>query len=64
MSGGQPAIDEHLESGLVGRFLPKPVGAKDVLAVLRTKLCVKCGAEIIEPQLLGDERCARCGDAP
>ena len=64
MSGGQPTIEAHLESGLVGRFLPKPVGAKDVLAALRTKLCIKCGAEIVAPQLHGDERCARCGDAP
>lgn len=64
MSGGQAAIDEQLESGLVARFLPKPLGGADVRAALRTKSCVKCGAQITDPQLRGDERCARCGDAP
>jgi hypothetical protein len=62
MSGGQPAIVEHLDSGLVARFLPKPVAGAKVRAALRAKLCVKCGAEITDPQLQGDERCARCGD--
>lgn len=28
------------------------------------KLCVKCGAQIVDPQLQGEERCARCGDEP
>jgi len=64
MSGGQPAIDEHIESGLIARFLPKPTGADDVRAALQSKQCVKCGVLLTRPQLLGDERCARCGDAP
>lgn len=49
MSGGQAAIDEHIESGLVARFLPEPVGGAEVRAALRTKLCIKCGAGIIDP---------------
>jgi len=28
------------------------------------KACIKCGAEIVDPQLEGDERCAGCGDGP
>jgi len=62
MSGGRIATDEHVESGLVARFLPKPVDSDEVRAALQAKLCIKCGAPITDPQLLGDERCARCGD--
>jgi len=63
MSGGQPSVDEHPGSGLVMRFLPKPVSPADVRVALATKVCIKCGAAIEDPQIQGDERCARCGDA-
>jgi len=65
MSGGQPAIDEHVKDGLVHRFLPKPVAAKDVLGCLGEsppKLCVKCGEVVVDPQLQGEERCSQCGE--
>lgn len=64
MSGGKATIDEHVASGLVVRFLSKPVGTEDIRAVLQMKACIKCGVEITEPHLQGDELCARCGDAP
>jgi len=67
MSGGQPAIDDHLKSGLVQRYLPKPVAAAEVLACLGDKppkLCIKCGTVLTDQQPRGEERCARCGDGP
>lgn len=64
MSGGKAAIDEHVESGLLTHFLPKPIGAEDIRRALHAKACIKCGSEIVDPQLEGDERCARCGDGP
>jgi len=62
MSGGQGDVDDHVQSGLVARFLPKPVNPAAVRAALHAKVCAKCGAAITDPQLQGDELCARCGD--
>lgn len=76
MSGQPPELDRHIESGLVQAFVPKPAFGDELVASLHTaaiatqeaagssKRCEKCGAAITDPQLDGDERCARCGDDP
>jgi len=37
MSGRERDLDEHVESGLVGHFLAKPVAAADVRTLLAPK---------------------------
>ncbi|MCP5069851.1 MAG: hypothetical protein GY946_25060 [bacterium] len=53
----------------IGRLADNVAGLNETLRLRdgvgsggHPKLCIKCGAELMDPQLRGDERCDRCGD--